>query len=320
LSAPYPAGDADRDRWILERRPARHSVDPWRAYAAHVETEASESGEPVPVATIFLTNRECPWRCLMCDLWKNTLTDGAPPGAIAAQVRDALGALPSARRVKLYNAGSFFDPRAIPAGEFEEIAQTVAAFERVIVEAHPVLVGRECLRFRDLVAGRREVAMGLETVDADVLPRLNKRMTLDRFDEAAAFLAREGVALRVFVLAGLPFADEAASVEAARRSIAHAFDVGAKAVSVIPTRAGNGALDALASRGEFAEPSLAALEDAVDFGLGLRRGRVFADLWDLPRFRRCSSCFDERAARLAAQNLLQRPLPRTACARCGGRA
>jgi radical SAM enzyme (TIGR01210 family) len=256
----------------------------------------------------------------MCDLWKNTLTEGAPPGAIAAQIRDALAGLAPARRVKLYNAGSFFDPRAIPAGDFEEIAETVAGFERVIVEAHPALVGSDCLRLRDLVAGRLEVAIGLETVDADVLPRLNKRMTLARFDEAAAFLAREGVALRVFVLAGLPFVDEAEGLEAARRSIAHAFDVGATAVSVIPTRAGNGALDELASRGEFTEPSLAVLEAAVDFGLGLRRGRVFADLWDLPRFGRCAACFERRAERLAAQNLLQRPLPRAGCAVCGGRA
>ena len=45
-----------------------------RPYAFFVEEERSASGEVVPVATVFLTNRECPWRCLMCDLWKNTLS------------------------------------------------------------------------------------------------------------------------------------------------------------------------------------------------------------------------------------------------------
>jgi radical SAM enzyme (TIGR01210 family) len=252
----------------------------------------------------------------MCDLWKNTLEESVPRGAIAAQIREALATLPPTRAVKLYNAGSFFDPHAIPAEDHAEIAEAVSSFERVIVESHPSLVGEACLRFRDRIAGDLEVAMGLETVHPDVLPRLNKRMTLEKFAEAAALLRDAGIALRVFVLAGLPFLDEAEGLEATRESIAWAFDHGASVVSVIPTRSGNGALDHLAADGEFAEPSLSALEHAVAFGLGLRRGRVFADLWDLERFRRCEACFASRASRLAAMNRTQRVPPRTPCASC----
>lgn len=320
MSSAYPAGDAGRDRWILSRRPPRNLLDPRRAYAAHVEAEVSENGELVDVATIFLTNRECPWRCLMCDLWKNTLEEAVPRGAIAGQIRAALAGLPAARHVKLYNAGSFFDPRAVPPDDHAEIAEAVRPFERVIVEAHPSLVGESCLRFRDRIAGRLEVALGLETVHPDVLPRLNKRMTLERFAEAAAFLGDAGIGLRVFVLAGLPFLTEDEGLAATRASIAWAFEHGASAVSVIPTRSGNGALDALAARNEFAEPSLSALEDAVVFGLGLRRGRVFADLWDLERFRRCHTCFGERAARLAMMNRSQSILPRPLCPACEPRS
>src|SRR5260370_339314 len=47
-------------------------------------------GRSLPTTTIFLTNRECPYRCLMCDLWTNTLDATVPKGAIAAQIRDAL--------------------------------------------------------------------------------------------------------------------------------------------------------------------------------------------------------------------------------------
>ncbi len=320
MSSAYPAGDAARDRWILERRPLRNVRDPRRAYAAHFELEAAEAGEAVPVATIFLTNRECPWRCLMCDLWKNTLTGTVPSGAIAEQIRVALAGLPAARRVKLYNAGSFFDPKAIPPGDLDEIASLVSPFERVVVEAHPALVGESCRRFHDLVGRRLEVAMGLETIHPDVLPRLNKRMPLDRFAGAAAFLRDAGIALRVFVLAGLPFVGEAEGLDATKRSISWAFDHGASSVAVIPTRSGNGSLEALAAAGDFAEPRLSVLEDAVDFGIGLGRGRVFADLWDLGRFRRCGACFETRAARLAESNLRQRVSARVACSECGGRA
>lgn len=320
MSAVYPSGDRERDRWILERRPERNHLDPSRPYAALVEEEAAADGEVVPVVTIFLTNRECPWRCLMCDLWKNTLAELAPPGAIAAQIRRALESLPPARQVKLYNAGSFFDAQAIRPQEDEEIAALVRPFERVIVESHPALVGERCLTLRDRLDGRLEIALGLETIHPEILPRLNKRMSLGDFQRAAAFLQHAGIALRAFVLVGLPFLEEEEALDWACRSIHFAFDCGATAVSLIPTRAGNGALDALAQSGEFMQPGLASLESALDFGLALGRGRVFADLWDLERFGRCADCLPARSARLRDTNLRQTVRPRVACPTCAGRA
>jgi len=89
------------DTWILQARPPRNSVDPMRPYLFFAEEERSAAGEIVPVNTVFLTNRECPWRCLMCDLWKNTLSETVPLGAIPAQIEYALERLPNARHVKL---------------------------------------------------------------------------------------------------------------------------------------------------------------------------------------------------------------------------
>ncbi|MGH9316055.1 MAG: radical SAM protein [Thermoanaerobaculia bacterium] len=318
MSAAYPRAPAERDHWILGRRGPRNALDPLRAYAAFVEEEATERGEIAPVATVFLTNRECPWRCLMCDLWKNALSETTPPGAIPAQIRAALEALSPARRVKLYNSGSFFDPKAILPEEHEEIARLLSGFERVIVESHPALVGAACLRFRDLLPGDLEVALGLETIHPEILPRLNKRMTLLEFRRAAEHLCSAGISVRVFVLLGLPFISERESLQWACRSVEFAFEAGACAVSIIPTRSGNGALDSLAEQGEFCPPSLDSLEAAAAFGLGLGRGRVFADLWDLEDFRRCAMCFSARVERLRTLNLHQRVPPPVSCGHCGG--
>lgn len=314
--AAYPLGARERDEWILARRPARNAVDAHKPYAFLVEEERAESGEIVRVATIFLTNRECPWRCLMCDLWQNTLTESVPPGAIPEQIDFALGQLGDARQIKLYNAGSFFDSRAIPPEDFSAIAAQVRGFERVIVEGHPALIGEAVLRFRDLLSGRLEVAMGLETVEPTVLEKLNKRMTLDRFAKAAEFLRAHDVALRVFVLVKPPFLEESAALEWARRSVDFAFDCGAGVVSLIPTRAGNGALDSLAASGDFAPPKLATFEAAFDHGVGLQRGRVFADLWDLEKFSSCPNCFFTRRERLQEMNARQVVLPRVNCTAC----
>ncbi len=318
LTSPYPEDASERDQWILGLRPPRNRQDAWRPYASFVEQEVSESGEAVAVATVFLTDRECPWRCLMCDLWRNTVTQTVPKGAIPAQIRRSLARLPPARHVKLYNAGSFFDSRAIPREDYETIAELVGPFERVIVESHPALVGKTCLAFRNVLAGSLEVALGLETVHPEVLPRLNKRMTLDQFQRAAAFLRGHGIALRAFVLVGLPFVGEEEGLFWTCRSVEFAFDCGATAVSIIPTRSGNGALEALQERGEFSPPTLGNLEAAAAFGLGLKRGRVFADLWNLEQFSRCPSCFRARSERLTRMNLGQIVPPPVSCSACGG--
>jgi radical SAM enzyme (TIGR01210 family) len=322
VAAPYPERSRERDHWILAQRdnapaPARNALDPQRPYAFLVEEERSASGEVVPVATIFLTNRECAWRCLMCDLWRNTLTKSVPLGAIPTQIDYALARLPPARQIKLYNSGSFFDRRSIPVGDYQAIADRTKGFERVIVECHPSLVNDDCFRFAELLDGRLEVAMGLETVHPTVGPRLNKRMTLEQFSAAAERLREHGIALRVFILVKPPFLDEAEALHWAQRSLDFAFDCGATVASLIPTRLGNGALEALAERGDFSPPRLATLEAATTYGLALGRGRVFADLWDLERFSTCAHCFPARLARLREMNLGQAVPASIHCPGCG---
>jgi radical SAM enzyme (TIGR01210 family) len=277
MLAVYPESAAERDRWIAGRRGARAELDPRRPWAFFAEEERSKDGEVVPVATVFLTNRECPWRCLMCDLWKNTLAESAPLGAIPEQIDYALGRLPAARQIKLYNSGSFFDPRAIPVEDYPAIAERVRLFERVIVENHPALVGEAAVRFRDLVGRPLEVAMGLETAHPEILQKLNKRMTVEQFRGAADFLRANGIDLRVFILVKPPFMREEEAVEWAARSVDFAFACGATAITLIPTRGGNGAMEDLS----FEPPRLETLEAAFQYGLGLRRGRVFVDLWDV---------------------------------------
>jgi hypothetical protein len=313
----YPHSRAERDKWIVGLRGQKSYVDASRPYAFFVEDERARYGEIVPVATILLTNRECPWRCLMCDLWKNTLPETVPAGAIPGQIDYALKMLPAARQVKLYNSGSFFDVRAIPTDDYAAIAERVAHFERVIVESHPSLVAANCFRFSDLVRGRLEVAMGLETANPEVLARLNKGMTLEQFALAARALCYHEIDLRVFVLVKPPFLNEDEALIWAKRSIDFAFDCGASAVSLIPTRGGNGALEKFAATGEFSPPSLETLEAAAEYGLSLNRGRVFADVWDLSKLHLCSACSDVRRARLQTMNLSQVMVPRARCEDCG---
>lgn len=294
------------DEWILAHRPARNPLHADQPYAYIVEPEPTADGRVVDVATLFLTNRECPFRCLMCDLWKNTLPEAVAVGQIPEQIRWALARLPAAQYLKLYNSGSFFDPRAIPPEDYPEIARLAASFERVIVECHPRLVGRRCREFHALLSTQLEVAMGLETVHPEVLPRLNKQMTLDDIARAARELLSEKIAWRAFILVRPPFLTETEGLEWAKRSLDFAFAHGAECCSLIPTRTGNGAMEELARQGHFAPPSLDTLEAVMEYGLSLRAGRVFLDLWDIGSVSPEVANRATRIARLARMNLSQR--------------
>lgn len=312
----YPEKATERDKWILARRTPRRPLNPHVPFAYFAEQECSANGEVTSVATIFLTNRECPFHCVMCDLWRNTLAETVPVGAIPEQIDFALNRLPPSRVVKLYNSGSFFDPGAIPVQDYAAIAAHVRGFNRVIVECHPALVGTQCAEFRDMLAGELEVAMGLETAHPTVLEKLNKRMTLDQFAAAAEFLRHNRIDVRAFILVQPPFMKPKDALQWAERSLDFAFECDATAATLIPTRGGNGAMETLAAEKQFAPPNLSVLESAMDYGLKLRRGRVFADVWDVKPAPEDACCFEPRVERLREMNLRQQVIEAIHCGLC----
>jgi hypothetical protein len=249
----------------------------------------------------------------MCDLWKHTTSETIPPGAIPEQIEYALERLSPASHVKLYNSGSFFDTGAIPLLDYPRIASLSAVFENVLVESHPAFIGKECLEFGRMLEGQLEVAIGLETVHPEILPRLNKGMTLEDFKKAVGKLQEQGISTRAFILLRPPFLSEVEGVEWACRSIDFAFSCGVDICSVIPVRSGNGTLDSLAAEGYFQQPSILSLERVMAYGIGLHKGLVFADLWDLERFSACDRCFESRKERLVQVNLQQLVLPPVRC-------
>ncbi len=326
----YPTTSSDRDRFVVDRRGARPQHDPWHYQGLIVEEELSAAGALARIATVLLTGRECPWRCAMCDLWMHTTIEDTPPGAIPAQVSAARAALRDeavpVSGIKLYNAGSFFDPRAVPEADYEAVAISLAGLSHVIVESHPALVGPRVDRFIAALERHRgaseparlEVAMGLETAHPQALDRLNKRFTLERFAEAARALEDRGVALRVFLLVSPPFVPAREQDAWLLQSIDAAFSCGASVVSLVPTRTGNGTLEALPG-GDFVAPHLEDVERSLGLALthARGRGRVFADLWDLGRLARCAHCLEPRTARLHAMNHTQQMLAAHVCAACG---
>jgi len=301
------------DQWIVANRGKKNSVDPQKPYEWLVEKERTISGKIEDIAIIFLTNRECPFRCLMCDLWKNTTDESIPVGGIPAQIEWALNHLPVVKHLKLYNNGNFFDQRAIPEEDYGRIASLVSNFETVVVESHPRLINKRCLRFRDMLKPELQIAMGLETVHPEILPKLNKRMNPGDFKNSVDFLSKHGILSRAFILLRPPFLSESEGIYWAERSLDFAFNAGVECCIVIPVRSGNGVMDLLRDRNYFSPPDIRSLEKVIEYGIQLGTGRVFADVWDIGLFSSCSKCIGQRTSRLIEMNLRQKIIPPVKC-------
>jgi radical SAM enzyme (TIGR01210 family) len=299
---------------IEKLRPARNIVNPDIPYHFLHEQEPDQDGNLQQINTIFLTSKECSFKCLMCDLWKNTLKGPTPKGAILKQIDYALNRLPKADIIKLYNNGNFFDQKAIPPSDYPGIIERLRLYSRVIVENHPKLCGQACIDFNEKLNGKLEVAMGLETIHPDVLPKLNKQLSPEDFKAAATFLRSYEIGMRAFILLNPPFlTGEQENKQWTLKTVQFAFECGVGCCSIIPTRPGNGIMEALQQQGFYVPPALNALEEVFEKALELKQGRVFADTWDIGFLSGCSICFEARKHRLEQMNLSQKFYQRIAC-------
>jgi len=306
------------DRRIRALRPPKARSDPYKAHASLLEQERRPGGTVEQSLTVFLTGAECPFTCSFCDLWQWTIDGPTPPGALTTQLRSVIESNRESRadRIKLYNASNFFDPRAVPPEDWDDIAELTGPFAAVTVESHASTVNSRASDFARAIPGRLEVAVGLETINPRAGAQLNKRLDLARFDSAAQFLGDNEIDLRVFVLLGVPYIRAEESLEWTVRTVEYAVRRGASVVSIIPVRGGNGELERLQSLGDFVPPTLAQLENALDACVQMKPAVVTADLWDINRFSAPDCCRQSRVARMNRMNLTGQQEPRIVCDEC----
>ncbi len=146
--------------------------------------------------------------------------------------------------------------------------------------------------------------------------RRAKKLDLERFDRATAFLAEHDIDLRAFALLGAPYVPAEESIDWTVRTVEYAAARGAGRIAVIPVRGGNGEMERLQAVGHFVPPTLVQLETVVERCLTLAPAVVTADLWDVERLPACEACRSERVARLGQMNLSGRSQPAVSCSVC----
>jgi radical SAM enzyme (TIGR01210 family) len=317
----YPKTAYARSKWIRELRKSvkRPNIDSKPNIL--LEEELGPNGDLLQTGIIFLMNRECPWTCVMCDLWQHTSVTPMPPGHARTQLKSAINQMELAteqpfQQIKIYNSGSFFDTKAIYTSDYGMIAESLSGYDRIIVENHPKLLGQHVSAFNGMLKPQLEIAMGLEVANDAVLDKLNKRFSLDDYKHACDFFHAQTIDHRTFIMVQPPFTHQAETLDQCQKSVQFAFDHQASCVSLIPSRATTGAMHALIKQGDFIQPSIRTLESCFTNALRLNRGRVFVDLWDLEIFSECDACFPLRRARLVQMNRSQTTLPAIHCQKC----
>ncbi len=272
-------------------------IEPVSAPRWVIDPEREGDGTLRGALSVFLIGARCPFSCVHCDLGESMLDGSTPAGAIPRQIELALAAVSEpVSTIKLYNAANFFDRRAVPEADLPAIAALLDDFDRVVVECHPRLLDARIERFASRLRGSLEVAMGLETVNPQALPRLRKAMTLADYERAAQSLRASDCSHRAFVLIGTPFALPEQAVQWAIESTRYAAQRGARLISLIPLR----------TRGiaSVRAPTLAEVEQAMAGALRVADSAVVQiDPWDLDALADCERCFAARRERLIETNL-----------------
>jgi|GEM_PF-274940 len=246
-------------------------------------------GQPIERAVFILRSRGCEWAlkgegCTMCGHFVGTRR-GAPIDAdlYVRQFERQLEQFDFERlpMLCLYNSGSFLNDAELPAEARTRIFRRIAGIRGIrhlVIESRPEYVTEAVLQELCDILGDKtlEVGMGLETVDDQVRSLcLNKGFDKDDYLRAANAVSRTGARLLAYVLVKPPFLLESEAIEDAARTVAYAFDNGARAVSLEPVSVQDYTLiQYLYEAGYYRSPWIWSIFDVVRKTHGLGEIRI----------------------------------------------
>ncbi|MGD0057409.1 MAG: archaeosine biosynthesis radical SAM protein RaSEA [Methanomassiliicoccales archaeon] len=191
------------------------------------------------------------------------------------QLEKVLTSYSGEEMVKIYNSGSFLDPREIPLEFRQDILNKFEKARRILFETRPEFVTEETLN--QFPADRISVAIGLESGNDDVLKScIRKGLTVDQYVTAAKLLNRKRIPLRTYLLLKPPFLTERQAVEDAKRSASFASRL-SESVSINPLNVQKGTLvEELWRRGDYRPPWLWSLVEVLKSRKGCNESRIFS--------------------------------------------
>ncbi|WP_051162809.1 hypothetical protein [Nocardia brevicatena] len=212
--------------------------------------------------------------CTMCPFtnYNNFGLHGANGEGLREQVATLLARTdeePDYDMLALYNDGSFFARREVPAEIQLDIARKVAAtgVRRLVVESLPQFLSAETLApfVQALGDVQLEVGIGLQSADRLVRETLvNTRITRRSFEDAVALMQAHNVVPKVYLMIKPPFLTDGEAITDVISSTEYLAALGVEGVTLCPTRlAPNTVAWWLYQRGHYRAPNLWTIVDAI---------------------------------------------------------
>ncbi len=247
-----------RQRGLARKRKAPKTI--WWRERDYLEGE-------VKAGVLILPTRGCAWGlaggCAMCGYVYDSFP--TPPDRLLTDFKKAMDELGDVEYLKIFNSGSFFDPREIDRETsyriFDEINRH-PRIRRVQVEARPEYLDRQALRrAAERLTPQLEVGIGFETVSDYIREKcINKGFTIEDFKRAVKTCIKEGVEVKAYILVKPPFLTEKEGIQDAVRSGYAAYKYGASRISLNPVAVHRDTLvEELWKRREYAPPWLWSL-------------------------------------------------------------
>lgn len=147
------------------------------------------------------------------------------------------------KAVKLYNSGSFLDPKEIPVATQKSIVSKIAKFEHIqelVIECLPEIINIQKEVLAELVTLFNNkpiyIGVGLESSNAYILQNyVNKPFTYEnQFIKCVKNAKKVGAFVKPYLLLKPPFLTEQEAIEDAIQTIKDCFSAGCSIVSINP--------------------------------------------------------------------------------------
>jgi len=144
---------------------------------------------------IVLNSGKCAWgNCVFCG-WGKECASISTNQLIEKFDRE------KGEEVKLFCSGSFLDHKQFPIGFQEHVAKEMQG-KKLYIESRPEYITKENLEKFNGV--KLVVAIGLEVADNEVLKKLKKGITLEKFKKAAELIHSQGFKVKAYILVNPP--------------------------------------------------------------------------------------------------------------------
>jgi hypothetical protein len=169
----------------------------------------------------------------------------------------------------LYNDGSFFAPREIPADVQLAIADRIAisGATHLVVESLPQFITRKSLApfVERLGPVKLEIGVGLQSSDDLIRETLvNTRITRASFEQALQVMREYCVIPKIYLMIKPPFLTDAEAVTDVVQSVAYVRALGINGVTLCPTRVSRQTVAwQLYQTGQYLPPNLWTVVEAV---------------------------------------------------------